>query len=104
VENPVHRLLRESLSQLYFVVLRHDFAPHGRDYAIVIPDFSATHELVLTHVVHQSYETRVGDAIWLKSWSEECVDYDGWRAAGEPVVSVAQCTRFSLRPIDFRFL
>jgi hypothetical protein len=84
VDNPVASLLRATLSELDFAVLQHGFAPHGRDYVFLIQDGMGTHKLTLTHVVHFRYETRVGDAIWLRSWSDEFLNYEVWRSAGEP--------------------
>ncbi|MGO4724003.1 MULTISPECIES: YxiG-like protein [unclassified Inquilinus] len=84
MENPVASLLRATLSALDFAVLRHGFAPHGRDYVFLIQDGLGSHELTLTHVVHFRYETRVRDAVWLQSWSDEFLNYEVWRSAGEP--------------------
>jgi hypothetical protein len=68
--------------------MRHGFADHGRDYVFIIEDCigtnSGTHELVFTHVVEVRYETRVRDVSWPKSWTDEFIDYQAWRAAGEP--------------------
>jgi hypothetical protein len=84
MENPVVSLLRGPLPACDFAVLRHGFAPHGRDYAFVIQDSLGTHELTFTHVVHLQYDTSVGADAWLRSWSNEFLDYAAWLAGGEP--------------------
>jgi len=57
-ENPLARLLKDSLSEYDFGVLEHGFAPHGRDYRFVIQDSlcidPGTYELTFTHVVGSS--------------------------------------------------
>jgi len=86
--NPLGDLLHGTLSACDFGVMEHGFAPHGRDYRFVIQDSlcddPGTYELAFTHVVDLKYTTRVGDAVWQTSWSDEFTDYSKWRAAGEP--------------------
>jgi hypothetical protein len=62
---------------------------HGRDYVIVaqfggVLRTAGTYELCFTHCVEMSCETRVQDAAWLASWTDEFIDYERWKAAGEP--------------------
>jgi len=86
--NPLGGLLDGTLSACDFGVMEHGFAPHGRDYRFVIQDSMCgdpgTYELVFRHVVDLKYMTRVGDAAWQTSWSDEFTDYSKWQAAGEP--------------------
>ena len=57
-ENPLARLLKDSLSEYDFGVLEHGFAPHGRDYRFVIQDSlridPGTYEQTFIHVVGSS--------------------------------------------------
>jgi hypothetical protein len=77
--------LREWLPEIDFAVLRHGFAPHGRDYLLIVQvGRTGTFELTLTHVVELHYETRVSDGAWPTSWDERFTDYAKWLAAGEP--------------------
>jgi hypothetical protein len=85
--HPADALVRW-LPELDFAVLAHGFAPHGRDYTVVVQDMlgadPGTHELVFTHCVQVDYETRVGDRVWPRSWTDEFIDYQTWQDAGEP--------------------
>jgi hypothetical protein len=69
-----------------FAVLSHCFAPHGRDYVIVVQDGVGAdpgeHELIFTHCVRADYETRVRDEVWSYSWADEFTDYQRWLRAG----------------------
>ena len=82
-EHPLRKPLREWLSRVDFGVMHHGFAPHGRDYILVV-QAAGTYELTLTHVVEQHYETRVRDDVWPKSWDDRFTDYAMWEAAGCP--------------------
>jgi hypothetical protein len=81
-------VLLEWLPELDFAVLGHGFAPHGRDYRLIVQDMlgrdPGTHALVFTHCVQLDYQTRVGDGEWPRSWSDDFIDYEAWKAAGEP--------------------
>jgi hypothetical protein len=83
-----HLLSSGSLSELDFGVIEHGFLPHGRDYRFVIEDSlcidPGTYELIFTHVVDLRYETRVSDASWQQSWSDDFTNYAQWVQAGEP--------------------
>jgi hypothetical protein len=85
-----HPLTRigEWMADCDFAVLAHGFSPHGRDYMLMIEDClgrdPGRHELVFTHCVTLDYETRVRDDVWPVSWGDEFVDYQQWKAAGEP--------------------
>jgi hypothetical protein len=87
-ENPLSELLNGVLSEYDFGVLQHGFAPHGRDYRFLIQDSlcinPGTYELIFTHVVDLKYETRVGEKIWPLSWSDEFIDFKGWKDSGKP--------------------
>jgi hypothetical protein len=76
------------LSEADFAVMDHGFAPHGRDYRVVVQNAvggdPGIHELVFTHCVHLDYETRVKDHVWPRSWTDVFIDYQRWRDAGEP--------------------
>lgn len=68
-------------------MLGHGFAPHGRDYSLVIQDSigpkPGTSELTFTHVVQFTYETRVRDDVWPNSWDDVFLDYQQWQLTGE---------------------
>ena len=85
--HPMKKIL-EWLPKADFAVLSHGFAPHGRDYVLLVEDCLGTdpghHELVFTHCVRSVCETRVGDDVWPGSWSDEFTDYARWQQAGEP--------------------
>jgi hypothetical protein len=82
-DNPLKRALDEWLPDSDFAVLSHGFAPHGRDYVLVV-QADGTYELTLTHVTDLRYETRVGDEVWPESWDDHFTDYKAWLAAEEP--------------------
>jgi hypothetical protein len=86
--NPLGDLLHGALSEYGFGVLKHGFAPHGRDYRFVIQDSlcgdPGTCELVFTHVVDLKYETRVGNTVWQTSGTDEFTDFAKWKGSGEP--------------------
>ncbi len=88
IENPLTKLLTETLSRCDFGVLEHGFAPHGRDYRFIIQDSlcndPGTYELTFTHVVDLKYKSRIGENNWLSSWADEFTDYARWKACGEP--------------------
>jgi hypothetical protein len=83
VENPLKALLSDWLPEIDFGVLGHGFAPHGRDYVLIL-QAAATYEVTLTHVVEVHYETRVADDVWPRSWDDVLTDYAAWEAAGTP--------------------
>jgi len=76
------------LPQVDFAVLAHRYANHGRDYVVTIEDCIGAnpgqHELTFTHCVEAHCETRVGDSVWPKSWSDEFIDFRTWQGAKEP--------------------
>jgi|SRR5579864_5247583 len=76
------------LPEVDFAVLQHRFTEHGRDYIVFIEDCLSSnpgqHELLFTHCVQADYETRVGDHVWPKSWTDEFTDSLRWSSAGEP--------------------
>jgi hypothetical protein len=84
---PLDELLKW-LPALDFAVLEHRFAKHGRDYVLFVEDClgpnPGQHEIVFTHCVRAVCETRVTDAVWPKSWSDELTDYGRWIKAKEP--------------------
>lgn len=82
-EHPLRKPMREWLPEFDFGVMRHGFAPHGRDYILIV-QAAGTYELILSHVVELHYETRVHDDVWLKSWDDQLTDYATWEAAGNP--------------------
>ncbi len=82
-EHPLRQPMREWLPEIDFAVMHHGFAPHGRDYVLIL-QVAGTYELTLTHVVDLRYETRVRDEVWPWSWDDNLIDYSTWEAAGEP--------------------
>jgi len=82
-ENPLKALLGDWLPEIDFGVMAHGFAPHGRDYVLIL-QAGETYEVTLTHVVEAHYETRVGDGVWRRSWDDVLTDYAAWEAAGTP--------------------
>jgi hypothetical protein len=85
--SPLDELLK-SFSAVDFAVLQHGFAGHGRDYEVIAEDgigpSVVQYEILFTHCVRADYETRVGDADWLRSWTDEFTDYQRWTDAKEP--------------------
>lgn len=84
--HPVDELL-EWLPVCDFGVLEIGFAPHGRDFNLVVQDVlrsPGTHRVAFTHVVEIAYETRVRDESWRLSWDDTFTDYAAWEAAGCP--------------------
>jgi hypothetical protein len=85
--HPLDELLKW-LPEMDFAVLTHHFAIHGRDYVVLIEDCLSSnpgqHEIVFTHCVRVDYETRVGDDVWPRSWTDEFIDYRLWTGAKEP--------------------
>jgi hypothetical protein len=82
-EHPLRASMREWLPQIDFGVMHYGFAPHGRDYVLILQAMG-TYELILTHVVESHYETRVHDDVWPISWDDCLTDYAAWEAAGKP--------------------
>lgn len=86
-ENPLKFAIGEWLPEVDFGVMRHGFAPHGRDYIFVVEvggtEGGATYELTFTHVVQLQFETRALGA-WPTSWDDVFLDYAAWEAAGCP--------------------
>ena len=66
-ENPLQHQMRDWLPQFDFAVLHHGFAPHGRDYVLIL-QAAGTYELILTHVVECHCQTAVRDDVWPVSW------------------------------------
>lgn len=85
--HPLDQLL-EWLSNVDFAVMGHGFAPHGRDYMLIVEDCLGSnpgqHEITFTHCVHFDYETRVRDDVWPQSWGNEYINYQDWQQAGMP--------------------
>jgi hypothetical protein len=85
--HPVARLL-EWLPECDFAVLEHGFAPHGRDYQLLIEHSGyhqpGRHRITFTHVVELSFATEVRDDVWPTSWSDVFLDYSTWEQAGSP--------------------
>src|ERR1700694_1596964 len=81
--HPLRKPMREWLPEIDFGVMHHGFAPHGRDYVLIL-QAAGTYELTLTHVVELHYETRVHDRVWPVSWDDGLTDYATWEAVGKP--------------------
>ena len=85
--NPAHTLLQTFLAY-DFAVLAHGWAPHGRDYLFYIQDCLGAdpgeHVWRFTHCVRADCETRVGDDVWPKAWTDDFIDFERWQASGEP--------------------
>ena len=85
LEHPLQSVIRDWLPEIDFGVMSHGFAPHGRDYDLVLEvGRSGTYKLTLTHVVEMRLDTRVSDEAWCRSWGDEMINYEAWLAAGEP--------------------
>ena len=86
--NPLKKHTQDWLPEIDFGLMTHGFAPHGRDYVLIVAvggaTGGATYELTLTHVVSLHYETTVGDDVWPRSWDDAFTDYEAWIEAGEP--------------------
>jgi hypothetical protein len=71
-----------------FAVLDHGFLPHGRDYSMVVEAAlgkdPGRHRLQFTHIAVANYTTRIGDAVWEKSWTDVYINFDEWENAGMP--------------------
>jgi hypothetical protein len=85
----VQEKLRKHLPELDFGVQAHGFKPYMRDYIVVVQiggnsEAAGTHECLFTHCVVANVETRVRDDVWPQSWNDEFINYEAWRAAGEP--------------------
>ncbi len=78
-EHPLRKPMREWLPEIDFGVMRQGFAPHGRDYILII-QAAGTYELTLSHVVELHYETRVRDDVWPRIVGRRAM----WEAAGNP--------------------
>jgi hypothetical protein len=81
--HPIKKAMAEWLPEFDFGLLQHGFAPHGRDYELVL-QAGGTYALTLTHVVELHVETRVRDDVWPKSWDDVFLDMKSWEAAGQP--------------------
>jgi hypothetical protein len=81
--HPMMEVIAEWLPESDFALLQHGFAPHGRDYVLVL-QADGTYALTLTHVVELHIETRVRDDVWPISWDDVFLDHGAWKAAGEP--------------------
>jgi hypothetical protein len=75
--------MQDWLPEIDFGVMSHGFAPHGRDYVLIV-QAAGTYEVTLTHVVELHYETRVHDEVWPTSWDDRLTNYAEWEAAGNP--------------------
>jgi hypothetical protein len=82
-------------------IVSHGYAPHLRDYDVVIDVFAALPPEVtigdtagsytmgryryrFTHCPEAYVTSRVGDDTWRLSWDDVFIDYDTWDAAGNP--------------------
>lgn len=86
--NPLQGLFEKGFSQREFALIAHGFVEHGRDYYLVFEDQleteAGTYQINLTHVVALDYETKVDSETWVKSWSDDFVDFEAWENAGHP--------------------
>ena len=85
--HPVDDLLK-LVSPADFAVFEHGFAPHGRDYVVVLQDtlgaVPGTYHVHFTHCVRAECETRVRDDVWPVSWDDVFIDHAAWEAANCP--------------------
>jgi|GEM_PF-1603875 len=85
--HPLAALL-EWFPEFDFGVLDHGFAPHGRDYFLLVESSlgkePGRYRIQFTHVTELRYSTAVDDDVWEKSWGEAFIDYQAWQDAGEP--------------------
>jgi hypothetical protein len=86
--NPLFSLFEQGLPALDIGVMEHGLAKHGRDYVFILEDCIShrpgTYRLTFTHIVEMTYETALSPSGWLKSWSDDFIDYKRWEDAGEP--------------------
>lgn len=88
-DHPLTSLLKDWLPACDFAVMQHGLTPYGRDYFFEIEVASVAtkpgrYELLFTHVTDITYETRVGDDVWPRSWDDIFIDYQTWETNGEP--------------------
>ena len=69
-------------------ILSHGFAPHMRDYQLVIE--SATHkdgpgkfQITFTHCFDLKYKSAFDNDLLKRSWSDKLIDYQQWQESGE---------------------
>ena len=69
-------------------VVSHGFAPHGRDYVLLIqnsfPVRPGPYRVTFTHAVEVAFTTTVGDDVWQRAWADDFIDYERWEAVGTP--------------------
>lgn len=74
-------------------VLSHGFAPHMRDYDLLIEamwgrkewgDAKGRYLCRFTHCPEAHVVTSVGDETWRQSWADIFIDYAEWEKGGEP--------------------
>jgi hypothetical protein len=86
--HPLEKLRLERVPTLDFGVMQHHFAPHGRDYILIIENNITAnpgrHELTFTHCVKAEVVTAVRDEVWAESWSDDFTDFERWTKVGEP--------------------
>ena len=86
--NPLALAMDAWLPGCDFGVMAHGFADHGRDYEFIIENNiggdTGTHRLTFTHVVSLRCETAVADKFWRQSWDDRFIDFEAYKAAGEP--------------------
>jgi hypothetical protein len=85
--HPARKLL-DWLPELDFALLWHGYHKHGRDYLLYIQDCLGANpgelEIVFTHCVQADCHTRVLDKVWPNSLDDVFLDFEKWKAAGEP--------------------
>ena len=86
--HPLSRLLDDLLPEMDVGVVSHGFAPHGRDYVLLIqnsfPVRPGTYRVTFTHAVEVAVSTALDDNAWQHSWSDDFIDYERWKAVGTP--------------------
>jgi hypothetical protein len=65
-------------------VVSHGYAPHLRDYHVVVELGHGRWLYRFTHCPEAHVTTAVTDEAWRHSWDEQFTDYEAWEEAGAP--------------------
>ena len=76
-------------------VIRHGPTEYVRDYDVTVavvaakPDGDGSyvqghHRIRFSHCPTAAMEMRLAPAVWRQSWTDDMIEWDAWRAAGEP--------------------
>ena len=65
-------------------IVSHGFAPHLRDYHVLLETRHQRYLYRFTHCPEAWVVTEVTDEAWRCSWDEHFTDYEAWERAGAP--------------------